>query len=407
MSNHSIQISTGTLTPGTLSGQVAIVTGGGGGIGFETARALVWLGAQVIIAEINNSGQSAARRINQEMGKESALFIQTDIGDERSVNRLAKKAIKQFGKVDIIINNATIAPLGAVRDVPIRLWDASYRVNLRGPVLLANRFLPGMIQRNYGVYVSVTSEGLAFMGAYESFKAAQSHLARTIEAELEGTGVISFTIGPGAVYTDTLKQSIPRLAQYYGKTVPEMEMMFKDHIISAEAAGAGFAAAVALAPRFQGQEIGAKQALIAAGIELPEENNITNRPAIPLAQIGRAMSLCSQVRNTLQEQHQGWLERPIFERQWMLRDFKKYAGMPVESWLETLDTLKNHLESNNPAAIAKLHLSFSKLAEFYIHLQDLAKGYIKDPQQREDNIRIVQGWLREVEELAELIGSKP
>lgn len=375
MPNHPILISTGTLNPNTLSGQVAIVTGGGGGIGFETARALAWLGAQVIIAEISNSGKDAVRRINREMGNESARFIKTDIGDERSINRLAKKVMKQFGKVDIVLNNATIAPLGAVQELPIRVWDASYRVNLRGPVLLANRLLPGMKERNYGVFVNVTSEGLAYMGAYESFKAAQLHLARTIDAELEGTGVISFTIGPGAVYTDTLRKSLPKLAQFYNKTVAEMEFMFKEHIISVEA----------------------------AGIELPAENNIKDKPALTPEQIGPALILCNQVRTTLIKQYQGWLERPIFERQWVFRDFKKNAGMPVELWLETLDKLKTYLEKNDQDSIAKLYLPIIKLAEFYKHLQDLAKGYVKDPQQLTENLRIVQGWQREAEELTEII----
>lgn len=403
MPNHPILISTGTLNPNTLSGQVAIVTGGGGGIGFETARALAWLGAQVIIAEISNSGKDAVRRINREMGNESARFIKTDIGDERSINRLAKKVMKQFGKVDIVLNNATIAPLGAVQELPIRVWDASYRVNLRGPVLLANRLLPGMKERNYGVFVNVTSEGLAYMGAYESFKAAQLHLARTIDAELEGTGVISLTIGPGAVYTDTLRKSLPKLAQFYNKTVAEMEFMFKEHIISVEAAGAAFAASVALASKFRGQEIGAKQALNAARIELPAENNIKDKPALTPEQIGPALILCNQVRTTLIKQYQGWLERPIFERQWVLRDFKKNAGMPVELWLETLDKLKTYLEKNDQDSIAKLYLPIIKLAEFYKHLQDLAKGYVKDPQQLTENLRIVQGWQREAEELTEII----
>jgi NAD(P)-dependent dehydrogenase (short-subunit alcohol dehydrogenase family) len=399
-------ISTGNFLPSTLSGQIAIVTGGGGGIGFETARALAWLGARVIIAEINKSGKIAAERINQEMRIESAIFIKTDVGDEHSVNHLAKKVITQYGKVDILFNNATIAPLGAVKDLPFQVWDASYRVNLRGPVLLAKQILPGMIERNYGVFVSVTSEGLAFMGAYECFKAAQLHLARTIDAELEGTGVITFTIGPGAVYTDTLKKSIPQLAGYYGKTIPEMELMFKEHIISVEAAGAGFAAAAALAAQFRGQEIGAKQALMAAGIQWTEESNIQIQTHLTPEKIQSALSLCNRIRTTLDEQHKGWLERPIFERQWVLRDFKKQAGMPVEHWLETLDRLAYYLKSNDFDAIAKLYIPVTKLAQFYQHLQELAKGYIKDPQQLADNLQIVRGWQTEAEQLAELISPK-
>ncbi len=81
---------------------------------------------------------------------------------------------------------------GAVKDLPIGDWDTSYRVNLRRPVLLARAFLPGMLERDSGVIVCVSSVGEAYMGAYKSFKAAQAHLARILDAELEKTVVITF-----------------------------------------------------------------------------------------------------------------------------------------------------------------------------------------------------------------------
>ena len=72
-------ISTGTLTRQSLSGQNAVVTGAGGGIGYEAARALIWLGARVVIAEIDSkTGKAAMDSLNQEFGPGSALFIQTD-----------------------------------------------------------------------------------------------------------------------------------------------------------------------------------------------------------------------------------------------------------------------------------------------------------------------------------------
>jgi NAD(P)-dependent dehydrogenase (short-subunit alcohol dehydrogenase family) len=141
-------IATGTLTRQSLAGKVAVVTGAGGGIGFEAARALIWLGARVIVAEVNKcAGQDAEARLVNEFGQGTARSIQTDVGDERSVSRLASQAVRDFGKVDVVLNNATIALLGAVKNVPINNWDASYRVNLRGPVLLARAFLPGMVTR--------------------------------------------------------------------------------------------------------------------------------------------------------------------------------------------------------------------------------------------------------------------
>ena len=78
-------ISTGTLTRQSLAGKVVLVTGAGGGIGLETARALLWLGAHVVIAEINRrAGQTAEAGLASEFGRGAARFIHTDVGDERS-----------------------------------------------------------------------------------------------------------------------------------------------------------------------------------------------------------------------------------------------------------------------------------------------------------------------------------
>ena len=142
--------------------------------------------------------------------------------------------------MDVVLNNATVAPLGAVQDLAIAQWDASYRVNLRGPVLLARAFLPGMVQRQHGVFVCVSSTGVAFMGAYEILKTAQVELANTLQADLEGTGVTIFTIGPGVAPTPTATAAIERLASLYGQSTAEFYVTVQDQFISVEAAGAGY-----------------------------------------------------------------------------------------------------------------------------------------------------------------------
>jgi len=305
-------IATGTLTRQSLAGKVVLVTGAGGGIGLEAARALLWLGAHVIIAEINRrAGQAAEASLASEFGRGTAQFIHTDVGDERSVNRLASQAARDFGQVDGVLNNATLALLGAVQSVPVKDWDASYRVNLRGPVLLARTFLPGMLARRSGVFVCVSSTGAAFMGAYETFKAAQVHLARTLDDELQGTGVLAFTIGPGFVPTQTASSSIPRLAAMMGKPVEELRELLKPHTISVEAAGAGFAAAIALADRYRGQEISSVQALLDAGVELPQATQEPVSTSLTSEQIAQALALCRRVRATLAEQSAGWKQRSI------------------------------------------------------------------------------------------------
>lgn len=397
-------IETGTLTRQSLAGQVAVVTGAGRGIGFEAARALVWLGAHVVIAEIDKrTGKDAATRLTEELGEGTVTFVQTDVGDERSVNRLASRILRSYGKVDVVLNNATIGPLGAVQDVRIQDWDSSYRVNLRGPVLLAQAFLPGMLERDYGVFVCVSSVGLAYMGAYETFKTAQVELANTLDAEMEGTGVVAFTIGPGVALTATAQAGIEQLAPLYGKTVAEFYEMVKDQIISIEAAGAGFAAAIALADRFRGQEIASIQALHAAGIDLPKVERETTKVALTGEELEQVLVLCREVRETLAEQSQAWGQRSVFERQYMLRTFKKYAGMPVEQWLEALEKLGRCAEERDLVALGTVHAPLGALAGFYEHLHKMAEGYLKDPAQREEQLPIVRGWQEETNRLQALL----
>lgn len=396
-------ISTGKLNQQTLTGKVAVVTGAGGGIGYEACRALLWLGAKVVIAEINKgTGAAAARALNEEFGAGSALFIQTDVGEERSIAALKKQALKQFGKVDIVINNATIAMLGPVETTPIDSWDLSYRVNLRGPVLLARAFIPEMRARNKGVFVCVSSLGTAYMGPYEAMKAAQVHLGSTLDAELDNTGVYAFTIGPGFVPTQTALSAIPKLAAMMGISLDELRVVLKEQTISIEAAGAGFAAAVALAEQFKGQETASMPALIAAGIEVPKEGEAV-QVSYTEEQCDQILNLARKVRAVLVEQSGGWKQRSVFEQQWLIRSFKKYAGMTVEEWLETLDRLEQAAAARYSDGLAAIRAPLGVLASYHAYMYEMGKGYIKDPVEREKNLAIVHGWQADVEELGRLL----
>jgi NAD(P)-dependent dehydrogenase (short-subunit alcohol dehydrogenase family) len=390
------------LEPNALSGETVIVTGAGGGIGYEAARALLWLGANVVIAEIDpQAGAQAAEKLGAAFDPQRVLFVCTDVGDESSVQALSSAALARFGKVDVVLNNATIAVLGMVKDLPVEEWDRSYRVNLRGPVLMARSFLPAMIARNHGVFMCVSSTGTAFLGGYETFKAAQVHLANTLDAELEGTGVIAFTIGPGLAPTETANRAVEHLAPLMGMTAEDFFKLNQNVVLSVEEAGAGFAAAVALAGQFQGQEISSIQALKAAGWTSGETESGTN--AAPVAgQREHALALCRQVRETLMEQSAGWKRRSLFERQWVIRDFKKTAGVPVEEWLDKLAQLEASLQPGSQLARIP-DLPLSRLAGYYDHQAELAKGYEKDSTKLEESLHYVYGWKDEVEQLMKLL----
>lgn len=396
----SLLISQLGLQQDALRGETVIVTGAGGGIGYEAARALLWLGANVIIAEINQqNGRQAEVTLEKEFGKDRVLFVHTDVGDEESVRNLYNLSVLAFGKVDAVINNATIAVLGKVVDVSIEEWDRSYHVNLRGPVLMAKTFLPDMLKRDHGVFACVSSTGTAFLGGYETFKAAQVHLANTLDAELEGTNVFAYTIGPGLVPTETASKAVSQLAPQMGVSVEQFFEMNKGAVLSVEEAGAGFASSVVFAEKFKGQEISSMQALKTADINFGSAEAEKVSAELSSERRKQARALCEAVLVTLREQSDGWKSRSLFERQWVIRDFKKTAGMPVEEWLSSLERLEESLRGDG----AIVSLPLEKLAGYYEHLAELAKGYEKDAARLEENLRHVYGWRDEVKELMKLL----
>jgi NAD(P)-dependent dehydrogenase (short-subunit alcohol dehydrogenase family) len=388
------------LKSDALHGETIIVTGAGGGIGYEAARALLWLGANVIIAEIDEAtGKQAEHKLATEFEPSRIFFIHTDVGDEACVQELYRASLQRFEKVDGVINNATIAVLGMVKDLPIDEWDRSYKVNLRGPVLLARAFLPDMIKRNHGTFVCVSSKGNAYLGGYETFKAAQVHLGDTLDAELEGTGVNAFTIGPGLIPTETAIAAVNQLAPLMGMSVAEFYELNKSIVISVEEAGAGFAASIVFADKFKGTEISSIQALKTADINFGSTETSQTWQEAPSVNFEQAAVMCGKVRETLKEQSDGWKHRSIFERQWVIRDFKKTSGMSADEWLDALDSLGKALYSHSQFNRPPLE----KLAAYYDHLAEMAKGYEKDRAKLEENLRFVYGWRDEVIQLDNLL----
>lgn len=401
-------ISKGNLTQNSLKGEVAIVTGAGRGIGFEAARNLVWLGARVIIAEIDEkNGKVSEESINKEFCADKAMFVKTDIGDEKDVDKLAEIVLKKFGKADVILNNATVFPMGAVKDTLVESWDYSYRVNLRGPAVLARKFLPAMIERKHGVFVCVSSSGAApFMGAYEVFKTAQVELSNTISAEVEGTGVYAFTIGPGISKTPGFVEGGGKVASLMGLSLEQLFELNKNAQISPEAAGAGFAIAIAFAKKYHGQETSSIQVLREAGIpftgqeELQVEEEKPSQHKIRTTKPSENRSkneLYQEVHKTYLEQSEGWKKRNLFERQWVSRDFKKTTGRSTDEMQTTLKELGESLKSG--ASTAEFIEPLSQLAGYYVHQQEQLKSFEKNPQKLDNNLKIIEGWVKDAKAL--------
>ncbi len=187
-----------------LLDQVAIITGGGRGIGRATALAFAREGAHVVAtarttAEIENvAGEVRA------LGRRG-LAVATDVADEQSVSQLVEETMATFGRIDILVNGAGIIEFGALSAVPTKMWDRIMGVNLRGAFLATRAVLPIMRQQQRGNVVMVSAIG-AFGGGgiapiYRASKAAMNNLAEGFASETLGQGIRVNTICPAE--TDT------------------------------------------------------------------------------------------------------------------------------------------------------------------------------------------------------------
>ena len=146
-----------------LRDKIAIVTGSSRGIGKAIALALAREGAHIVVAartEIENPRlpgtiYKTAEEV-QQLGQR-ALALRTDVGDEQSVEEMIQRTLKEFGKVDILVNNAATGSPTQLVDIPVKRWDLITRINLRGTFLCTKGVLPNMMKRREGSIINLSS----------------------------------------------------------------------------------------------------------------------------------------------------------------------------------------------------------------------------------------------------------
>ncbi len=385
-----------TALQNVLSSKIVLLTGGGGGIGFEAAKAFAFMGARVIIAEVDVAkGTYAEKYINELFNQTLIEFYRVDLAMEDAVNQLCDYVLNKYGYVDIVFNNATYARMGAVDEVDIAYWDRSYYVNFKAPLLLAKRFLPSMKKRNSGTIVFVSSSGASpYMGAYEVFKTAQVELSNTLAMELDNTEIHAYTISPGLVKTDTAMGAIEIVAERMGISIDDFYQMNSQHILDAESAGVGFALSVLNANTFHGQEIGSIQVLkdyniVHSDINEPEHKTVTTVKK----------GIFEKILKTFEEQYDGWKAMNIFERQWVFRDFKKNMGQSAEQVLERLKAINDSVKTDSCQSAAFDMALFEKLKRYWEHQLKLLQGYQKDPKKQNEYSEIIKEWISDIENL--------
>jgi NAD(P)-dependent dehydrogenase (short-subunit alcohol dehydrogenase family) len=205
-----------------FEGAVAVVTGGGQGIGAAVAYALAAEGAAVVVAARRSDRvEHVASEIRGAGGK--AWAVHCDVTDAASVTDLAKAASRHAGAIDILVNNAGAAHSAPLVKTTLEDWNRVLAVNATGTFLCTRAFISGMLERKRGSIVNVasvaglTGGGARYIAAYAAAKHAVIGLTESVAAEVEGTGVTCNAVCPGFVDTEMTKESVERVVAKTGK----------------------------------------------------------------------------------------------------------------------------------------------------------------------------------------------
>ena len=193
-----------------LEGRVAIVTGGGHGIGRAYAVRLAAEGARVVIAEID---EQAALAVAQQLsaGGAEALGVRTDVSDPASTERMAAAAIERFGRIDVLVNNAAIfatVPMSRspFDQITVDEWDRMMTVNLKGTWLASCAVIPQMRKQGYGKIINISS-GTALKGSpsrihYVTSKAGILGFTKTLANEVGKDNICVNCVAPGSTLSE-------------------------------------------------------------------------------------------------------------------------------------------------------------------------------------------------------------
>lgn len=199
--------------------QVAIVTGGGAGIGQAIALRLAKTGYAVAVADIDaHRANRVTQQIREIAGQAEAIVC--DVGERTQAFQMVETATQALGDIHLLVNNAGIVRLGPLADFSPKDWRELFRVNVDGVLYCCQAVLPGMVQRQRGIIVNIASWngklGAPNFGAYSATKAAVISLTQSLAREVTAMGVRVNAVCPGIIADTPMREQVQREGKAYG-----------------------------------------------------------------------------------------------------------------------------------------------------------------------------------------------
>ncbi len=221
----------------SLNGRVAIVTGGGSGIGRAIAVRLAEDTAKIAIWDINLAGAEETAQMVRDAGG-TAIAIDADCSDKAAIKAAADQTRAELGAIAILVNNAGIAPFTQFLESDDELFDKIIRINLRGPWLMTKECLPDMLAAKWGRIINITSSsvqtGSPMQAHYVASKGGLMGMTKALALEFAASGVTANMIPPGFIDTPMLRAA-PIDAEAFAATLP-MKRVGQPEDIAAAAA---------------------------------------------------------------------------------------------------------------------------------------------------------------------------
>ena len=200
---------------GILAGKLALITGGGRGIGAAIARAFAAAGARVVVCGRNKADLDAVAR------ETGGIALQLDLLDRASTDRV----LATVGDVDVLVNNAGAAESASLEKTTDAVWDRIMELDATAPFRVTRALVPGMVKKGWGRVVNIASNagvsGYGYTTAYCAAKHAMVGMTRALAIDLARTGVTINALCPGWVDTQMVEEAVTRIASKTGRSIDE------------------------------------------------------------------------------------------------------------------------------------------------------------------------------------------